>query len=477
MNRTTTLLAGMGVAVVLLLSALAIAGASANAAPSAHAAPAWGWGNNTTAGPNYTVTFQEVGLSTGTNWSVVVCITWWCADDSGAYFNTSNTSSMTFAVPNGTYNYHVFPVNGNWSVPSRGSFTVNGTAPAPITVNFGPPQFYTVTFSETGLPAGTVWSIFVVPSGSFGGCGNWNWGCGCGGNPSFAPAATPQHHHGGGWGNFFNSSNTSTITFRLTNGTYNYTILDVPGYSLLGVSNGSLNISGSSPATIDLTFSALPTYSVSFVETGLPNGTNWSVFVFGSGQFGSPTARGFGHGFWHHVHFEGSSSNTTITLALTNGSYRYHLGWVPGYYSNESFGRFNVSGGSPAPIAITFSPIPEYNVSFNESGLPGGTDWGITIVGVGGHYGASPAMHIVLAHAARGTVSFSLPAGHYHVKVLKLNGFKSAHNFLGSHFTVGGHALTFTVGFSPSHHGSTHGAGAGGDGALPMSLRSAEPGF
>lgn len=452
--KTKVILASLGV-LVIAVSVLVPAGANAFSVPSAHVAPNWGNGGGNTVGPNYTVTFQEVGLPAGTNWSVVVCITWWCADDYGAYFNTSSTSSITFAVPNGTYNYHVFPVNGNWSRPSRGSFTVNGTSPAPIQVNFGPPTYYTVTFTETGLAAGTQWAVFVYPTGSGWGCGSWFWTNGCCGAPAAAAPITSEHH-GGGWGNDFNSSNTSTITFRLTNGTYNYTVLSVPGYSMLGASNGSLNISGKSPPTISVTFSALPTYTVTFVESGLPAGTNWTVYVSGAGQFGFATARVQGQGFWHHVHYEGTSSSTTITLSLTNGSYRYHVGWVPGYYSNDSWGRFNVSGASPPTISITFAAIPQFNISFNEMGLPGGTDWGLTISGVGGHFGGAPAEHIVIAHAARGVVSFSLPAGQYHVKVLKLSGWKAATNLPGSHFIVGGSSHTYTVSFSSSHQGSGH---------------------
>ena len=459
-------------ALVVALSAFIGVGAAVGASSPAASTSSW-WDDNNTSAPTYTVTFHEVGLPAGTNWSVVTCITWWCGDDGGALFNTSNTSSLTFNLSNGTYHYRVFPVNGNESTPDHGTFTVNGSAPAPIKVNFAPPPLYTVSFTETGLASGTNWSVLLFPMGSGHGCGSWNWGHCRGGDQDDRAAALAGpdcHHGGGGQGAQFASSNTSSISFEVPNGTYGYLVLNVPGYSIVGAVNGSINVSGASPAPVPVVFSTLETYPVQFVEVGLPNGTNWSVAVFG---WGISAAGGFGPHHHHHHHGEhfgvvGTSSTTTIILNLTNGTYRYRVGWVDGFYSNDTFGSFVVNGSAPTPIQINFTAIPEYNVSFNESGLPAGTDWGVTVVGVGGHAPGVRPQHITLEHAARGEVSFGLPKGHYHFKVLPMSGWSPTRGSARPHFAVRGKAVTLTVDFHASgaqpHHGVSGSSRAGTSG-------------
>jgi hypothetical protein len=461
-------------ALLVVGSALVGFGAVAGASPSPAVGADWGQQNNTTQ-PNYSVTFHEVGLPAKTNWSVVVCITWWCHDDWGASFNTSNTSSIGFSLPNGTYNYRVFPVNGNESNPDRGTFTVNGTSPAPITVSFVPPAQYTVTFTETGLPAGTNWSVFLYSTAPSGYCGYWGWWWGCGGHGDDQPAAAAHgawHHHGGR-GSGFETSNTSTITFQLTNGTYNYTAIPVSGYSIVGASNGSVNVSGAAPTPIAVTYSVLPTYTVTFVESGLPAGTNWTVDLLAFGGFGG----------WHHHHhgnlqfFTATSSGTTISFNLTNGTYHYRVGWVPGYYSNDSRGRFTVAGASPSTITINFTAIPEWNMSFSESGLPAGSDWGLIVSGVGGHHAGSPAMHVNVEHAGQRTVSFELPNGHYHFKLIPLHGWTGKPTEGKNRLVVAGSAKTTTIKFTPAGHGAKHGSSPAGPkgvvvGGLGAQLRS-----
>lgn len=450
---------------LLAVASAFIVGASGASSLSSAGAHAASGDNNTTVGPNYTVTFHELGLPNGTNWSVVVCITWSCWDDDGSQFGTSNTSTITFSLPNGTYNYHVFPYQDNWSTPSRGTVTVNGSAPAPVVVNFGPPTTYTITFTERGLVAGTEWSVALRPADNGTGCIGWDLECGDqgGGGSSdvHAAVAAPADgdHHGWGWGHWYNSSNTSSITFQVTNGSFNYTVFSVTGYSVMGADNGSVNVSGAAPAPIGVTFSALPTYAVTFQETGLPNGTNWSVAVFGSGEFGDQGARG-GHSDagvrttqeHHHYHFGGTASApSSIVINVTNGTYHYFADWVWGYYSNESFGSFSVNGSSPATITIAFQPVPTYNVTFNESGLPNGTDWGLTVMGSGGHYLKVPMAHIHVSHAAVGLVTFHLPVGKYHVKLVKLVGYKAKGHFPGQHFRVATGALSYQVTFVAAH--------------------------
>jgi len=456
-------------AVVLGSSFAALALAGGTATPSAQG-PAWGpWSNP---GPNYTVTFTETGLPAGTNWTVGVFITPWFFEDFGAQFNTSNTSTLTFSLPNGTYHFHVFRANGNGSFPHRGMFTVNGTSPPPISVHFGPPKLYTVTLTEVGLPAGTLWAVRVQNPGGWGDPGwFWQWG------GEDAPVAAALHggwwgwHHGG-WGGF-NISNTSTLTLNLPNGTYNYSVFCVPGFSFVGPSNGTINISGASPPAIHVTFAALPAYVVTFVESGLPAGTNWTVAVGGVGDMGTHWGHFAGRSAWLREHFIQTSDTTTISFNLTNGTYRYFAGWAEGYYSNSSFGKFNVSGAG-LTIQINFTALPVWNMTFGELGLPHGSDWGIVVTGSTGHV-AGGAQHVVKVEAGRSTsLTVSLPSGHYRFHVLSPGGWSAAAGPSARGFAIAGAPSGATFTFSAAHGGARPAVLSGGPGvpALVAGVRS-----
>jgi hypothetical protein len=271
----------------------------------------------------YLVTFDETGLPAGTNWTVTVFgggFEWrdgWAGGwDRHVESNTSNTSTITFLLSNGTYRYSVAPVPGYVSNDSWGWFRVNGSSPAPNDVKFSRLVTYTVTFSESGLPAGTNWTVIV-----FGG--------------------------GYGWDRHLQreTSNTSTITFLLSNGSYGYFVSEVPGFVADG-SWGWFAVDGASPPIIDVTFSPVVSYAVTFSESGLPAGTNWSVKVFG-----------FESGGGGFVCANATSSSTTIALNLPNGNYSYQIERVPGWQvtGGEPFGQFNVNGASPPEISVEFA--------------------------------------------------------------------------------------------------------------------------
>jgi YVTN family beta-propeller protein len=96
----------------------------------------------------YPVAFTESGLPAGLNWSVTVNGTSW----------SSNSSTLSFPEPNGTYSYTIASSTGFYlSTTSPGSFTVAGVALFEITTFVLPA--YTVSFTEQGLPAGTNWSV------------------------------------------------------------------------------------------------------------------------------------------------------------------------------------------------------------------------------------------------------------------------------------------------------------------------------
>ena len=181
---------------------------------------------------------------------------------------------------------------------------------------------YGVTFTESGLPSGTSWSI------TFNG--------------------TKE------------SSTTSTISFTAPNGTYSYTVGSVSGYSAASAS-GSISVNGASMSKT-VTFSKL--YSVTFTESGLPSGTSWFVTLNGSKE---------------------SSTSSTITFSEINGTYTYTVGQVSGYNLSTSSGNAKVIG-TYLNIAITYtnttnsktssftiSPLEEYGAIGGMIAAIGGT--------------------------------------------------------------------------------------------------------
>ena len=168
---------------------------------------------------------------------------------------------------------------------------------------------YNVTFTESGLPSGSSWSV------TFNG--------------------TTE------------SSTTDTIIFSVPNGSYSYTVSSVSGYSVSRAS-GSISVKGVAISTT-VTFSRL--YSVTFTESGLPSGTSWFVTLNGSKQ---------------------SSTSSTITFSETNGTYTYTVGQVTGYNISSPSGNAKVSGTylnititytnttSSKASGFTISPLEEY---------------------------------------------------------------------------------------------------------------------
>lgn len=129
----------------------------------------------------YPVVVTETGLATGTHWSVQ--LTPFVVGHARRHTEGSTSSAISFQVPNGTYAVTVRPVHGYLMLVTGltlGNITVNGS-PVAVNVSFTPAKF-SVTFTETGLPANTTWSVtfdsqtvngtgtsisFLVPNGTY----------------------------------------------------------------------------------------------------------------------------------------------------------------------------------------------------------------------------------------------------------------------------------------------------------------------
>lgn len=199
---------------------------------------------------------------------------------------------------------------------------------------------------------------------------------------------------GAGSSNFTVSGTTNGISVsNLSNGTYSYVLTPPPGLTAGNSTSGTVQISGSD---FFLRFNLVPV-GLTFQETGLPTGTQWSVSIDGNSQ----------------------SSNFTPTVFFWGvyGLLTYRVNQVPGYYVTPS----NVStvdvAGTNVTVPITFvqsatrgflPPAPNKLV-FLSDGLP--TDMPFTVQLDPGltETGSSP--------------TFTLPNGTYNYSISGLPGF------------------------------------------------------
>ena len=329
----------------------------------------------------YTVTFTESGLPSGTSWSVTV----------GGSTVPSTTTTITFTEPNGTYAYTIVDVPG-WhqtTLPYAGSVTVNGAAVPEPTLAFTQVT-YTVTFTESGLPSGTSWSVTVGGS------------------------TVP--------------STTSTITFTEGNGTYAYTIVDVAGWHQPTLPyTGSLTVSGAAVPEPTLVFTQV-TYTVTFSESTLPSGLTWTVTVDGI-PASTTTVSGL---------------NTLTWTRLANGTYSYSIADISGWHQTTLpySGSLTVNGGTSSisgsgigyATTLVYNPVT-YTVTFTESGLPSGTSWSVT---VGGSTVPSTTT----------TITFTEPNGTFAYAVGSVTGF-TVSPLSGSTTVAGTSPPRVSVSFTP----------------------------
>ena len=236
----------------------------------------------------FPVTFTETGLPAGTSWSVAL----------NGPSKTSTTTTITFYEPNGTYSYAVGGVPDYIAAPASGSVTVSG-APLDATISFASRTTATdaVTFTGTGLPVGTSWSVTLNGSSK--------------------------------------TSTTTTITFPEPNGTYSFVVGSVVGYTAYP-SSGSVTLSGAPVGvTISFTSGTAVTYTVTFTGTGLPSGSSWSVTLGGDMM---------------------SSISGTIAFTKPNGTYTFSIGTVPGYSASPSSGTLTVNGRAVG-VSISFAAV------------------------------------------------------------------------------------------------------------------------
>lgn len=305
----------------------------------------------------FRVTFAETGLPTGTLWVVNL---------SNSILD-STVSTITFTgITNGTYTYSIHEISGYFSSISIGKLVVNGHS---VTMNVTwNKTAYVISFKESGLPQGSYWYVNVT------------------GHSGSGPLS----------GSVFNIS--------LPNGTYSYEVsTNNKDFASPGA---SFTIIGQR-MTVPVVFHSI-TYSLEFVESGLPSGTLWKVTVDGNGL---------------------SSTSDAITFQVINGSYTYNVAGVPGYHTDLYSSSVTVSG-SDVTIDVSWY-INIYNITFIESGLPTGAQWNLSFEGVG-HSNTT------------GQMIFHVPNGTYTYAISEIRGYTVSYPGI---VTVAGSNVIVTVDF------------------------------
>ncbi|MCI4366144.1 MAG: thermopsin family protease [Thermoplasmata archaeon] len=274
------------------------------------------------AGTVSTITFLETGLTSGHAWSVSL----------GASTQTSKSDTIRFLTINGTVGWRLTPVPGFLSNVSRGQLSIAGQG-ATVDINFTE-IFYAIQLVETGLPAGTNWSVTLQ--------------------------------------NLTDSSSGVGIALQLPNGTFAFTVGHVDGYWIGSPSSGQLSVNG---AKVQHTLAFRPfTYSIAVAESGLPPNTPWGVDV---------------GGLWTNGTLQ------EIRVNQVNGTYTFGVDAAAGYIVNQSVSSVEVNA-SPAFVNVTFQPF-RYAVQFVEQGLASGTTWGVQIAS-NYYPTTGPTIHLLLAN-------------------------------------------------------------------------------
>lgn len=322
---------------------------------------------------------------------------------------------------------------------------------------------YAVTFAQSGLPAGTSWSVtfngtttttssstisFTVVNGTYaysiGDVGGWHQttlpyagSVDVNGSGVTEPtilfsimtyavtfSETGMPTSAGGGVDFNDTGLTAfglggNVTFSsIPNGTYSYVVVNATGYRLLSTSPGSPLVVDASNPTVLVTFQAL--YTVSFTESGIPDRLNWSVSLNGNTSGVIP------------------GSQTTAQFLIGNGSFSYVWSDTPGYHitTGTYSGTVFVVGTNPATVTVAFTP-EVYTVTFVEVGMPAGDGGGVNFNGTG-----------VVPFGPGGTVSFTgEPNGSYPYVVVAATDYRLLNSIPASPLSISGSGVTVSVTF------------------------------
>jgi YVTN family beta-propeller protein len=326
-----------------------------------------------------TVTVNESGLPSGTSWSAWLNIS---GDVSAS--GTTSTSALVFgedAVFNcygdglGQGVFSVPAVAGYLPSPASGSLSLCGVSESWENVTFRPAAgTYPVDVNETGLPSVATWGATV-------------------GLTSVA-------------------GTNSTLEVWLANGTYSVSIGPAGLFDPTSRTSQVTVQGGLASIAVQFISVTVAVFPVTFQASRLPPGTPWEVSAQG------PTGLA-------------ATAGTTagLTLYLLNGTYSYH-GSATGYSPTPWSGNVTVQGAA-ANVTIDFESAV-YLLAFQESGLPTGTPFEVSLAGQSNESGV-------------GSLVFDEPNGTYEFTVAPSGGMypEPSHG----NATIDGTDLTVNVTF------------------------------
>lgn len=225
----------------------------------------------------------------------------------------------------------------------------------------------------------------------------------------------------------------NVTTTRINSGSYsvNGTVLgSFRNYAVnltLAPGNYSVTLfnSSSTPETVDIAlqpgeylayeFYPPPTYNLTFTNSGLPAGTGWSVQIAGRQQL---------------------SDNSSLTLALRNGSYGFELGLVSGWLPEPKRGLVSIAGNGRV-VLVNWTRVT-YALTVTAGGLPQGANWSLLINGA-------------QVWARNGSVVTYLPNGSFAWGVRSVAGYRPATE--GGTLFIDNQSLSFDLPFTPIVYG------------------------
>lgn len=308
---------------------------------------------------SYIVNFTSTGLPSNDHWNLML---------NGIQHPVDGLNYSFIATP-GTYSYSIRPIAGYYPQISSGSFSVS-TSNVTIDVAWEP-YLYKVNFTQDMLPNGTIWTVDL-------------------GNNSTL------------------SSNGTSGTAYLPNGTYSYSFSS-SNSSWKGF-HGFMSVQGNA-ISVPLNFTEI-IYSVSFVGSGLPAGTDWTVSINSLTQ---------------------GTIYSNVTFRLPNGTYTYSA--VPGNNSYSSLSGLLVVNGSSATKLINFY-LRDANVTFHETGLPAGAQWGVGIPAMGDY------------NSTGSNLTLSLPFGVYSYVPLAVPGYTASNVSIMFSLGIGFQNVTLDVNYT-----------------------------
>jgi thermopsin len=281
-------------------------------------------------------------------------------DNAYATFNSTwNDAWNVSAAPASTvWTVNGIPLSGNvlggsyvggnlwWDfAPGASALPFSGSGLLAVGGDWLPLVGDSVTFSEVGLPASSVWGFVVDGITVF--------------------AATP------------------TVVLSFFDGSFAYSIFPFLGYSA-NPSGGTVVLS-QAPGSISVTFTWIPSvYALSFTETGLPATTTWQVTVNGVTE---------------------SAPSATIVFNETNGSYTWSVAPIAGLLLPHGSGSVSIHGENISVEVPFLSPVaPDFTIAFVETGLPAGTMWTVTLSGLA----VTSGLDVISFPAPNGSYPFSV---------------------------------------------------------------------